>query len=178
MRRILTISLLILLFFSQIGYYVFYLFQQYEIKEAVKHELLSQVPESLLEKIDADAKDIVWEEDREFYLHGQMYDVAYTRIVNGKKILYCLNDSKESDLNKRLAEAVDSGNEQKSANKHGHHVIKFQASDFLVLAQPVPIIDEPASIEHIDRPVMLVTNIIEIFTPPPEFILKHKTQQL
>jgi len=178
LKKTITIFFLLLLFFSQIGYYFFYMFQQHEIKEAVKHELLAKLPESSLEIIDANThkNDIEWEEeDREFYLHGQMYDVAFIKVINGKKLIYCLNDSKEEDLLKRLANAVNSGNQQSSSNKGGHHVIKFQLSDYIMLSQHIVTINEPVSVKYIDHSVALVTNVIEIFTPPPDLIFKNKT---
>ena len=167
-----------LLFFSQIGYYFFYMFQQHEIKEAAKHALLAKLPESSLEIIDANThkNDIEWEdEDREFYLNGQMYDVAYIKVVNGKTLIYCLNDSKESDLMKNLAHAVNAGNEQNSSNKHGHHIIKFQLSDFIILGDHAITKNEPVKVKYIDHSVALITNNIEIFTPPPDLIFKNKT---
>jgi hypothetical protein len=155
------------------------LFQQHEIKEAAKHELLSKLPESALEIIDGTAykNDIEWEEeDREFYLHGQMYDVAFIKIVNGKKLIYCLNDSNEEDLLKRLAKAVDSRNEQNSSGKNDHHIIKFQVSDFIILTlNTLTTINEPESIKYIDHQVALITNVTEISTPPPDLISKNKT---
>ena len=178
MKKSITISFLILLFFSQIGYYFFYLYQQYELKETVKHELLAQLPESSLEIIDANAvaDDIEWEEeDMEFYLHGQMYDVAYIKTVNGKKMIYCLNDRKEDQLLKDLAKAVSSGNDQNSNNKHGHHIIKFQLSDFIISTENKITISQPATTKHVDYTVDLITNIIEIFTPPPDLTQKNKT---
>ena len=155
------------------GYCFFYMFQQYQIKEAVKHELLAKLPESLLEIIDANAhkNDIKWEEeDREFYLHGQMYDVAFIKIMNGKKLIYCLNDSKEEDLLKRFADVVNSGNEQNSTSKHGYHIIKFQSSDYVILSQYTIKINEPVLVKYINHTVTLVTNITEVFTPPPDLI--------
>jgi hypothetical protein len=154
------------------------MFQQYQIKEAVKHELLAKLPESSLEIIDANAhkNDIEWEEeDREFYLHGQMYDVAFIKISNGKKLIYCLNDSKEEDLMKRFANAVNSGNEQNSTSKHGHHIIKFQLSDFVLLNEHTIKINERVSTTYFDRSFALITNFTEVFTPPPDLILKNKT---
>jgi hypothetical protein len=150
------------------------MFQQYEIKEVVKQELLSKLPESSLEIIDANfyKNDIEWEEEgKEFYLHGQMYDVAFIKVINEKKLIYCLNDSKEEELLKRIASVVNSGNEQNSSNKDGHHTIKFQLSDFIILAQQVTVIREPVPVKYIDHTVALITNIAEIFTPPPDLNL-------
>jgi hypothetical protein len=178
LKKIINISFLLLLFFSQAGYYFFYMFQQYQIKEAAKHALLAKLPKSSLEIIDANAykNDIKWEEeDKEFYLHGQMYDVAFIKMINGKKLIYCLNDSKEEDLLKRFANAVNSGNEQNSSSKHGHHIIKFQLSDFVMLSQHTITLNVRVSVKYIDHTDALITNITEIFTPPPDLILKNKT---
>lgn len=155
------------------------MFQQHEIKEAAAHALLAKLPESTLEIIDANAQkdDIEWEEEgKEFYLHGQMYDVAYIKLTNGKKLIYCLNDRKEEDLMKRFASAVNSGNEQNRSNKDEHHTIKFQLSDYIILSQHLTTINEPfASVKYIDHGVALITNVTEIFTPPPDLISKNKT---
>jgi hypothetical protein len=178
LKKTITISFLLLLFFSQAGYYFFYMFQQYQIKESVKHELLAKLPESSLEIIDANAhkNEIEWEEeDKEFYLYGQMYDVAFIKMISGKKLIYCLNDSKEEELLKRFANAVNSGNEQNSTSKHGHHIIKFQLSDFIMLSEYTITINELVSVKYIDHSLALITNITEVFTPPPDLILKNKT---
>jgi hypothetical protein len=171
LKKTITITFLLLLLFNQVGYYLFYMFQQYQIKEAVKHELVAKLPESSMEIIDANAykNDIEWEEeDREFYLHGQMYDVAFIKIINGKKLIYCLNDSKEENLLKSFANAVNSGNEQNSSNKH--HIIKFQPSDYVILSQHTIKINEPVLVKYINHTDALITNITEVFTPPPDLI--------
>jgi hypothetical protein len=173
LKKIITISISLLLFFSQIGYYFLYMFQQYQVKESVKQELMSKLPESSLEIIDADAckDDIEWEEEgREFYLQGQMYDVAFIKVTDGKKLIYCLNDSKEKALLESFANAIKSGNEQNSSNKGGHHIIKFQLPDFLILNGYAVTICEPLSVPYVDYSSSLISNITEVFTPPPDLI--------
>jgi len=39
-----------------------------------------------------------WEEDDEFELNGEMYDVIEKKTQNGKLIIRCLNDKKETEL--------------------------------------------------------------------------------
>jgi hypothetical protein len=178
LKKTISISFLFLLLFSQAGYYLFYKLQQHQIKESVKQELLSKLPESSLEKIDAYANrnDIRWEEkDREFYLHGQMYDVAFIKVTDGKTLIYCLNDSKEEDLLKSLANAVKSVNEQTNSGKDGQHVIKFQLADFLIPVQQTITISEPVPAKYVDYSSPLITHITELFTPPPDLMLKNKT---
>ena len=178
MKKTITISFLLLLLFIQLGYYFFYKLQQHQIKESVKQELLSKLPESSLEIIDANANrnDIEWEEkNKEFYLHGQMYDVAFIKVINGEKLIYCLNDSKEKDLLKSLANAVKSVNEQSNSRKDGQHVIKFQLSDYLMLDQQLITISALVPAKYVDYSSPLTTNITELFTPPPDLMLKNKT---
>ena len=173
MKKSITISFLLLLFFSQVGYYFLYMFQQHQIKETVKHELLAKLPESSLQIIDANThkNDIEWEEEgREFYLQGQMYDVAFIKVTDGKTLIYCLNDSKEEVLLKSLANAVNSGNEQNSSNKDGHYIIKFQLSDFLIISEHIIAINEPAPLQYADYSSSLISHITEVFTPPPDLI--------
>ena len=44
-------------------------------------------------------KEIYWEEKgKEFMFKGEMYDVVKTKTVNGKVMLYCINDKKEKAL--------------------------------------------------------------------------------
>jgi hypothetical protein len=80
-----------------VGYRFIYLIQQHLIKEQAEQQLLSTISDDQFEQINADdnLKNIVWEEEgKEFFLNGQMYDVAKKEIVNGKTILYCLNDKR------------------------------------------------------------------------------------
>ena len=170
MKRLITISFLLLLFISQIGYHFIYIFQQHEAKEEAERQLLSTLPESSLEAIDlsANKNDIDWEEEgKEFYLHGQMYDVAKTKIVDGKTILYCLNDKKEESVLQDLSKAVNSGNDQNTDNKGGKHSIKFQLTDLFAFTEMPTILIQPVSQEHIGFNVPLVSTVKEIITPPP-----------
>lgn len=170
MKKLTIISFLLLLFFVQIGYHLFFIIQQYRIKEAVKHELLSELPESKLEKIDVAVfiNEIEWEEEnREFYLNGQMYDVAYIKIVNGKKIIYCLNDKREDEFLQSLNKIVQSENNKSRSDKN--HVIKFHLPDFIVQDHYV---QAGISIKPYALPaykIIIPDNITEINTPPPDF---------
>jgi hypothetical protein len=181
LKKTITISFLLLLLFSQAGYYLIYKLQQHQIKESVKQELLSRLPESSLEIIDANANknDIEWEEkNKEFYLHGQMYDVAFIKVADGKKLIYCINDNKEEDLLKRFANAVKSVNEQSNSGKDGQHEVKFQLSDFLIPDLQIITISEPVPAKYVDYSSPLINNITELFTPPPDLMLKNKTRFL
>lgn len=134
MRKAATILLFFIIFCSESGYYFFYSFQQYQLKQQAKKEFLSSIPAASFEMIEQEknAHLIQWEEDeKEFYLNGQLYDVKKTVKTNGKTILYCLNDIKEELLIKEMSNAAQQG-DNKSTGKKNNHPLKFQLNDFLV----------------------------------------------
>ena len=154
MKKSLTISFLLLLFFSQPGYYFIYVIQQYQLKESIKEKLLATIPEASLDIIDAgiNKNDIEWEEEgKEFYLHGLLYDVAAIKIINGRTLIYCLNDKKEEQLLQDLAKAVSSGNDQNTTSKHGGHTVKFQLLDYIILSENTITIGKPVTKKHVDH---------------------------
>jgi len=154
---------------SHVSYYFAYLFQQYELKEAIKHQLLSRLPESSLEVIslDANKQDIKWKEDgREFYLHGKLYDVARIKNVNGKSLLYCINDKKEEALLKELSKIVKAGNDR-AGNKDGRYTIKFQTYDFMLAIEKMAIPESTVSQKYFNFDLSAVSCIKEVNGPPP-----------
>ena len=76
---------------------------------------------------------------------------------------------------KSFVNAVYSGTEQSSSDKHGHQIIKFQLSDFVMLSEHTIAINKRVSVKHINHSAALITSITEVFTPPPDLILKNKT---
>ncbi len=101
LKKILLIILIAVLTFSQLGYYLLMRDAQFSQKEAVKEEIKNNLKDEELEIISfTDNKlNIFWEEEeKEFLLNGEMYDVVKTKTVNGKQLLYCINDKKEKSL--------------------------------------------------------------------------------
>ena len=135
---------------------------------------MAALPESSLEIIDADINknNIEWEEEgKEFYLHGEMYDVARVKKINGKTLIYCLNDKKEEQVLQDLAKAVQSGSDQNNNGKPGQHLIKFQLADLNILSteKTSVAINQPARQKHFGYTVAIVSNNKEVNTPPPKF---------
>jgi hypothetical protein len=175
LKKILPITLLLLLLFSQVGYYIFFTLQQYKIKESVKRQLLTTIPETSLDIIDADINknDIEWEEaGKEFCLHGQLYDVAAIKVINGKTLIYCLNDKKEEQLLKGLSKAVTTATDQASGGKNDQqHTIKFQwPIDYLLFSNEIATTDQTARQKHFGYSVALVSTTSDVKTPPPDLI--------
>ncbi len=160
-----------MLFLSQAGYRIIFAFQQYEIKEEVKQQLLASLPETVLDIIDAETNKeaIYWEEeDREFYLHGQLYDVAFTKRVNGRTLIYCLNDKQEEKLLKDLNTLLYGNANKPGSNHPGRLQIKFQSPDFILLTQPVALSQQQVKQRYFYRTEKLTSVITELITPPPD----------
>ena len=66
----------------------------------MKEYVLSKTAKNDLLQIDVttNKENIVWESDDEFTLQGKMYDIVNKEIVNGKQIIYCVDDEKETEL--------------------------------------------------------------------------------
>jgi hypothetical protein len=170
LKKVIPITLLLLFFLNQAGYLISFLVQEYQAEEAIKRQLLSTIPESSLDVIDADINkdDIEWEDEgREFYLHGQMYDVAYIKNVNGKTLIYCLNDTKEEDLFKNFSKNI-TGADDKSQN--GQHTVKYQVPDYLLFSTIFIATSQDVRQKHFGYTVALVTAINDINTPPPDLL--------
>lgn len=169
-----SLLLLFLLFSSQVGYYFIYAYRQYELRETMWFEQLQQAPESALETIDLSANldHIQWEEaGREFYLHGQLYDVAYIKSFNGKTVIYCLNDNKEEIFRSGLSKLVGGKSNQNDNNGQHHIAYKFQLSDCIIATDNNDILANTAARQQ--QPVyadVLPVGFTTISTPPPDLI--------
>ena len=170
--------ILALLFFSQIGYRFVFLIQQHELKERAEAQLLSTINDDQFEQVNEDDNrgNIIWEEEgKEFSLNGQLYDVAKKQVVNGKTILYCLNDKKEEQLIGEMIRKERSNADNTSSNKDGKHTIKFQLSDFTEPAQNVSFttIENNQTYREFSSPVCWL--IKKVNTPPPNNNLYFQT---
>ena len=83
---------------SQIGHHLVFTLAKWNAKEIISRDLKFNIVSDLVEKI-ADNKNIHWEEENEeFELAGNMYDVVKKEVINHQNVYYCINDQKESGL--------------------------------------------------------------------------------
>ena len=140
--------------------------------------MLNTIPETSLYTIDADTNknNIEWEEEgKEFYLHGQLYDVATIKNVNGKILIYCLNDKKEEQLLKDLSKVVTTGNDQTGSGRHGQHTVKFQLPDYMLFSENIATTSQAVKQKYFGNAVALVSIITDVNTPPPDLIFLKQT---
>ncbi len=140
----------------------------------MEQQLLAGIPDNYLTVFDAGTsnKDISWEEKgKEFTLDGNRYDVAKTRIINGKTFLYCINDKKEEQVLKERSNAVKSGTDQNAnTNNQPGHIVKFQINDCILFGLEKPTAAaQPDPQEYADLTVAMVSSFKKVITPPPNF---------
>ena len=106
--------ILMLFLFHSVGFFVVFELARYEIKTEIKKQIKKAVPDNLLceikfpNRINADREaGLRWEDEKEFWYDGSMYDVVRTRITNDTISYYCINDSKETQLFAGLHRQVD-----------------------------------------------------------------------
>jgi len=134
LRKILTISCLLLVFTCQVGYYFFYVGERAAAQHEMKAAMLAGLPDQSYQIIvlEKNSNAISWEEEgKEFYLNGKLYDVAKSSVKDGATYLYCLEDSREDAIIKNLANNAQTENEASSNGKGSRHQFKFQLTDLI-----------------------------------------------
>jgi hypothetical protein len=135
-------------------------------------ELLASIPERRFIQIDLDKNVslIQWEEKgEEFYLLGELYDVKKTVVLNGKTILYCVNDVKEEQLLQEMGNAAQQGNDKSHKSKFN---LKFQIKDYLLTLTryfSVSFVDLNRTFSIFEE--ICLNESPEILTPPPRIQL-------
>lgn len=93
--------MLVMIAFSQIGYYFVIHYAQQERKEFIKELLYKNISDDVLTIIDftKNKEKIYWEEEgKEFSFEGGMFDIVKIKNVYGHITFYCINDQKEEEL--------------------------------------------------------------------------------
>lgn len=141
------------------------------LKEEAEEQMLSRMDSKDFILIDASDQAIRWEEEgKEFYLHGELYDIAKKETSNGKTMLYCINDAKEEELVKKMLKDTQTQNEQQG-NKNGKHSLKTGIHDFTlppVTGMNIPV--PAAGHHHFFYVFSIIKTTKEVNTPPPNFL--------
>jgi hypothetical protein len=137
MKKILSIVLVFVLFYSIIGFYLNFEIEQFRIKEEVKEKIINNLPENELTLIKISSRDnekIIWmEEGREFKYQGNMFDVVRIKKGTDTTYYYCFSDVNESkllaNLDKLVKEQTDNSqsrtNQKKQEINYFFHEILF-----------------------------------------------------
>ncbi len=175
MKRIIPIFFLVIFLFNSLGYFIMFRFDQAEIRNQMRSEVLEKTPNSRLIRISVSSShdsQICWTDDNEFSYKGKRFDVVRTeKKADGSVNYFCLNDSKEDELFSQLNENLNNqADANKMANgKSGKLILKLLAFDYFSPSEETGI--------HLNvkntNPRAFIPSLLsfhsEITTPPPQF---------
>jgi hypothetical protein len=167
LKRGFSILFFVLLCLSQTGFFVAFLFQQHQLKATAKANALATIPLDALIRIEQQ-KGLQWEEDqKEFYLDGNLYDVVQIRQESDQTVYYCINDEKEKQLLNQWSN-LEHFESNIPHSKHSHQTVKLIFDEF---DRPVTIdISYKNSITNITSSFVVLffpsTNVQSAFRPP------------
>jgi mRNA-degrading endonuclease YafQ of YafQ-DinJ toxin-antitoxin module len=104
LKKIVAISLLLILLFAYGGYWIVFKLQQYHIRSEVKQAIKNGISEEeistfvLADLENLPANEFAWVHAKEFKLNGAYYDVIRTEVKGDSVLLFCFHDFKESQL--------------------------------------------------------------------------------
>ncbi len=171
MKKGTSISLLLLLLYTQLGYYGQFLFLQWQLKEAAREARIAALPDTVLFRVslaDVNARG-KWEEGgKECWFNNHLYDVIRQKTIDGKTWLFCLDDDNEERLIRGSGEFAHGGHDQ--SDKKTSHLLTIRIGD-AVLDTVTVNIGRPASHPSAWRSFgahPLPTRYTEITVPPPK----------
>jgi hypothetical protein len=100
-KKTIASFLLFLFLYNTAGYYLAFHFIDYTIKKEIAERILSASSEDLSRvTVEHDKScDLIWyEEEKEFMMHGKMYDVVRSASDGTVVTYFCINDEKEEQL--------------------------------------------------------------------------------
>ncbi|WP_431215801.1 hypothetical protein ACQ86N_14750 [Puia sp. P3] len=162
MKKGVTISLLLLLFYTQIGYFGQFLLQQWRLKEAAREAWIAALPDAAFFRVsqaDVDSHG-KWEEPgRECWYNGHLYDV----IRQKAGWLYCFDDDNEERLLSRSGELAHENHNKKT-------LPSFRMADTIVEPPAIALL-EPVVCRHPWSELIsgrLPFYCCDIVVPPPK----------
>ncbi len=143
MKRIAVILLVPILLFNTIGYYLVYYGDLIEARHEAAvmiwgHEALGDRLVSLsfpLINGRPAASGLAFTDDDEFTYQGRMYDVVSSTQGNGRVVLKCYTDNKETALNQGLCNKINSDSDTPVQNHKNNSVLKEFIKDYTPHAQ-------------------------------------------
>jgi len=164
-RYTLYISLILILLTSN-GYYLYFKYLEHNIKHQIKQEIRKGLNEKDLSLIIVTFKNedkIIWtEKNKEFKYNGAMYDVVKSKIKNGKKYYYCINDKKENRL------VTSFLHNSKKRNKILLELKNVLSSKYFSNKFSIKIIRNKTDVYYPEKKQFYKTVYLELNSPPPE----------
>jgi predicted transcriptional regulator len=146
---------------------LYFKYLQHNIQQEINNEIKEGLNEKDLSVVIIPLKDenkITWtKKNKEFKYKGLMYDVVKTKIKNGKKYYYCINDVKE----KKLITSFFRNNRRK--NKSLLKLKKILSKKYLSNKFSKRISIKNTNLYLFENQEFYKSKILEVLSPPPEF---------
>jgi methionine sulfoxide reductase heme-binding subunit len=166
-----AISLLVILFYTQLGYYGQFVIQQMVLKEEAREAWIAALPDRCFFRIrlaDVNAAGHWEEEGKECWYKNHLYDVIRRKDDGGAVWLYCMDDEREARLIRQSGEVTQANNDH--PDKGTNHSLSLRIWDWLVetilLRVSRPLV--PAKHLYAYSPQSLCVGYTEIVVPPPK----------
>ena len=174
MKKITAIVLLVCLFLNIIGYHIVFHVRKGEIKADMKKLLrlsdqnTEQFVFSLADKTAIEKLE--WEGEDEFRLNGSMYDVIEKKIVNGKWMIRCVSDTKETELIKKYQDITKNDFGSSSRNK-SMTLLQLIGSLYTLPGNDVDVrIISSVQVHFFNYNHDIPSAPCDVITPPPRFL--------
>jgi len=120
LKRFYIATMLVVFIFNAIGYVALYEYQNFQNEQNVAAILRGVYRKPDLVKFELSQSEFnqlsIHSESKEFIFHGNVYDIVSSKIVNGKHLMTCYNDTKEKSLKNQYKNLVrENGNSDKSS---------------------------------------------------------------
>jgi sulfoxide reductase heme-binding subunit YedZ len=173
MKKAGAISIVAILFYTQLGYYGQFVIQQWSLKEEAREAWIAGLPDRCffrvrLADINADGR---WEEEgKECWYKDHLYDVIRRKTESGAVWLYCMDDEREARLIRQSGEMTRTNKER--PDKNANHSLSPAIGDWLDETISIRVDRPLAPVAHYYgcHPQSLSVGYIEIVIPPPKLL--------
>lgn len=176
LKKTISILLAILFLYSTVGFLAVHSFLSNYYKELGIREVeeiadakADEIQIFVFDKSDIQNSkiDFMWIHSDEFKYNGDMYDIVKKEENENQLILYCLNDSKETKLEKDFERELDNNTTNKKQNSGDNNPFKTLNSEAAseTATNPSDVKKISYGFNHIKNYIPICT---EIPSPPPK----------
>lgn len=175
MKKIVSSILLLAFFLNIIGYHFIFQVQQHRIKKDVEAYLhrsaaIQNAMELRVSLADEAAiSKLKWEDENEFTLNGELYDVIQKKNENGELVIRCIKDKNETHLVNNYTKISKETQSDPSSKDKSTVLLKLITGFFIKTEQPVLSLPSSISKKHVNTLCdALSSGSKEILIPPPQ----------
>ena len=173
MRKTGTISILLILYYSQLGYYGQFVIQQCVLKEEAREAWIAALPDRCFFRVrlaDVNAAGHWEEEGKECWYNNHLYDVIRQKTQGSVVWLYCMDDEREATLIRQSGEMTHANNDH--PDKKANHSLSLRIGEWVAETISVRVGRSlgPIKLYFGCQPQSLSVGFTQIVIPPPKLL--------